>query len=145
MTSSVACGLGSSPVPDGYPAVGGSGAAFDLVVDGVARHDSGGNGAYFVDDAVVAKQHYQIAGQDTILTVPSLDYGTYSLPDANGNVGFIYDNGGFYDARTRLQISIDGRDGSYVWGSLDGLLTDSFAVTTQPDFPVSGTFAARIR
>ena len=62
-----ACGGAAKTVAAGYPAVEGSGANFDLTVDGTKRTDGGGNGAYLMDDAVAAKRHYQIAATDTRL------------------------------------------------------------------------------
>src|SRR5580765_5413206 len=97
-----ACGAASKTVAAGYPAVEGSGANFDLTVDGIKRTDSGGNGAFLVDDAVAAKRYYQIAATDTIVAVPSLAVGTYSLPPPNDNISVIYHNGAFYSAGTTL-------------------------------------------
>jgi hypothetical protein len=139
-----ACGPSVTTPAPGYPSVEGTGATFELTVDGVQRRDVGPLGAFFVDDAVVAKQHFEIAGTDMVLTVPSLNVGAHQLPDANGTVGALYDHGGFYDARAYLLINISGNDGRYVWGTMDAMMTDSFAATPQPAFPFSGFFAAHI-
>jgi hypothetical protein len=140
-----ACGGAAKTVAPGYPAVEGSGASFDLTVDGVKRQDGGGNGAYLVDNAVVAKRHYQISGTDTIVTVPSLAVGTYSLPPPNDNISVIYNKGAFYSASTTLNIQIVGNEGGYLWGSFDGLFSDAFAPSAgQTELAITAKFAARV-
>jgi hypothetical protein len=140
-----ACGGGAKTVAAGYPAVEGSGANFELMVDGTSRTDGGGNGAYLVDDIVAAKRHFQISGTDTIVTVPSLAVGTYSLPPPNDNIGVVYNKGAFYSARTTLNIQIVGNQNGYVWGSFDGMFSDAFAPSSgQTEFPITARFAARV-
>jgi hypothetical protein len=141
----VGCAPMSTTVAAGYPAVEGSGGNFDLIVDGTARTDSGGNGAYLVDDAVAAKRHYQISGTDTIVTVPTLTVGTYTLPPPNDNISVIYNKGAFYTAKTTLTINIVGNNGMYVWGDFNGMFSDAFASSTgQAEFAITGKFAAKM-
>jgi hypothetical protein len=141
-----ACGGGSKTVAPGFPAVDGSGANFELVVDGTNRTDSGGNGAYLVDDAVAANRHFNIAGTDTIVTVPSLTVGTFSIPPPNDNLSVIYNVGTkFYSAATTLNIQIVGNESGYVWGSFDGMFSDAFAPSAgQTEFAITGKFAAHV-
>jgi hypothetical protein len=138
-----ACAPDSKTVAPGYPAVEGNGAAFDLVVDGTRRTDSGGNGAFLVDDALASKRYYQIDAVDTIVAVPSLAVGTYSLPPPNDNISVIYNKGAFYSADATLNIQIVGNEGGYVWGSFDGQFSDAFK-PGEPEFTITAKFAAHV-
>jgi hypothetical protein len=98
-----------------------------------------------VDDAVAAKRHYQISAPDTIVTVPLLVAGIYSLPPPNDNISVIYHKGAFYSAQTTLNIQIVGNENGYVWGSFDGMFSDAFAPSSgQTEFAITAKFAAKV-
>jgi hypothetical protein len=134
-----AAGGCGTPVPAGYPEVRGPETAFDLVVDGEPGHDAGPTGALFID---VAPAHYLIPARSTIAVVPSLAVGSYVAPDPNVRMDPVL---GFSYTVNSLRITIDGNQGGYVWGSLDGLLAKlSLGISSAPPVHVTGRFAAGI-
>jgi hypothetical protein len=127
----------SGVVPADYPAPV-NGGHFSLVVDGTPEEDKGGLGAWLVTDPVPSNQYYQIDGKTTIVSVPALDIGAYSMPTPNvlltlgGGTDLYFDDS--------LTVSIDGNAQGYVWGRLDGVLEGT---KTSP-FTVTGKFSASI-
>ena len=108
------------------------------MVDGTPEEDEGGLGAWLVTDPVPSNQYYQIDGKTTIVSVPALDIGAYSMPTPNvlltlgGGTDLYFDDS--------LTVSIDGNAQGYVWGRLDGVLEGT---KTSP-FTVTGKFSASI-
>ena len=128
-----------TPVPVDYPTPV-NGTHYELVVNGQSEEDHGSLGAWLVDDALPSKRHYQIDGGDLIVSVPSLAVGTYT--EAMPNVSALYSRGGLYSTLGHgCVVNIDGNQGGWLWGRLDGVFDD---LTSDAGFEMTGRFSALI-